>query len=324
MRFPTLLFLVAFFAVPSVHAATAPFTLLPLPTIDAKALSRATKPFPVGCQPSLFDPATVRLKPVKDAPHTMEASVGGRTYRMGVFRFTAGVYTVTQYSFENASNARCSDWTQVVEITKGGKRHALYTHVDGYFDVDAAGEKLLLRNRRVGKGGAWVEEVRLIDIAQKKTLARYPLEGCTATSFGGNGQLQGTFMADGANQPTVHCAWNVDGSPIAFAHPRSTPQDGRSYASFGVTADGTLFYGLEISDRRLTVVDLATPARWVRLPVATSLSLAVCSNGNEWDFSSFTFSRPSARLRARQYPQDVPIDCNDRAGAPWGPWQTAL
>jgi len=159
MRWVVVCFILLFVSFPSLVSAEKNTSLIKI--LDTKIVKKDYKPVYLkgsdldDAQPILFDPA---------------ASKAAATFLSKESFKLAKPYKMIIYEFGEASTI-----SYVVEVKKGNSRQSLYTHVINY-NVSKDGKYLFLANYVADEKKKWERKIRIIDIAQNKSVslpARY-------------------------------------------------------------------------------------------------------------------------------------------------------
>jgi hypothetical protein len=156
-----------------------------------------------GCQPDTFDGRTTGT-----LPHLCEYSALRGHDADGANIDLRAPFELTLHRFRDSIET-----TYAIEITRGGKRHALFTHVDD-FDADPDGRTLTITGW-VKTGAGWQSQASVVDVPSGKVTA-LPAQNCTrhAGPVGPHGAL--TY-----GDEAIACLWTSAGRlEIAFTIPR--------------------------------------------------------------------------------------------------------
>jgi hypothetical protein len=199
--------------------------LVPVPAKLPAAKPRPAEPAP--CQPENFIPGETNYK--KDASgkgqYQMEEGV---ELSIQPPRKLPGGYELTAYEFSCASAS-----TYVLDISKKGKRHALYQHVLDYRVHPA--KPLLYFAQSERKQGRYQNFTGLVHLEGKRKLA-LPAIGCT---YGNHASLNGDRLltygeAYGAkNNRTDVCVWSLEGKLQGRLHAELAWMAAADYALLG-------------------------------------------------------------------------------------------
>lgn len=281
-----------------------PLELLPA-NVKAPARTGSRTP-PDDCQPPVFDPA--RPAPGEYGPPMVR--------RVAL----APPFSMVQYEFGCAST-----WSHVLEVSKGGVRHALYTHVEPDWQLSPDKRTLLVKNVVAGQDGKWEPRFRAIDIATKKAVAFPAHLRCSAYVSGFSGsRMVSTSGVDHQTTPEA-CAWDSSGLLARMAVNGLEFSGGASDAPANsvelLPAEPTGVYllvtdsdGGENFDCELVAMDWKNPARRYRRKLGVTLDGMSCHRSEEkveLDLSTFTFEHPTFRYRVVK-----------RQGGGGGRWQT--
>jgi hypothetical protein len=170
---------------------------------------------PASCQPANFIPGETRYKrvTVEGSPSRLYAlprgeqmNINGWTEENERVVTLPAPYALTYYEFGCASTS-----SYVLDISRGGKRHALYQHVS-HFDWYAP-KQLFFFHQSERKNNRYQEFVGLVDLKSKK---KTPLPSLDCVSYG-NARFSGerliTYGAARAakDNKTAVCVWSLAG-----------------------------------------------------------------------------------------------------------------
>jgi hypothetical protein len=187
--------------------------LLPVPSRTPTAQPKPTQPAP--CQPENFIPGETPSKRVDTGgtpARLYELSTGEQMNINGWEQENAQVrelpapFSLTYYVFGCAS-----DFSYVLDISRGGKRHALYQHVLG-FDVHPKKPVLFLaQNER--KDDRYQKFVGLVNLTSKRKtpLPELPCVSGTHARFSGDRLITYGDARTGNEGKTEVCVWSLDG-----------------------------------------------------------------------------------------------------------------
>jgi hypothetical protein len=197
-------------------AATEPKTQVPwAELVPVPAKLPATKPQPserAPCQPENFIPGETGYKKDAKGKGSYKVEEGVELAIHGPTKLPGG-YELTQYEFSCASAS-----SSVLDITKNGKRHALYQHVYAH-DAHPA-KPILYFAQAERKQGRYQNFTGLVYLEGKRKIA-LPAIGCT---HGDHASLKGDRLltygaAYGAkNNRTDVCVWSLDGKLQSRLH----------------------------------------------------------------------------------------------------------
>ncbi|HEX8439039.1 hypothetical protein [Archangium sp.] len=187
--------------------------LLPVASRPPAAQPKPAQPAP--CQPENFIPGETPSKRVDTGgtpAQLHELSTGEQMNINGWERENAQVrtlpapFSLTYYAFGCAS-----DFSYVLDISRGGKRHALYQHVLG-FDVHPRKPVLFFaQNER--KNDRYQKFVGLVNLTDKRKtpLPALPCVSGTHARFSGERLITYGDARTGNEGKTDVCVWSLDG-----------------------------------------------------------------------------------------------------------------
>ncbi|HEX8819066.1 MAG TPA: hypothetical protein VF794_04005 [Archangium sp.] len=170
---------------------------------------------PAPCQPENFIPGETPTQPVDtggtparlhELPTGEQMNINGWEQENARVRTLPAPFVLTYYQFGCAS-----DFSYVLEVSRAGKRHALYQHVLG-FDVHPAKPVLFLaQNER--KNDRYQRFVGLVNLDGKRKLAlpRLPCVSGTNARFSGDRLITYGDARAGSEGKTDVCVWSLDG-----------------------------------------------------------------------------------------------------------------
>lgn len=191
--------------------------LRPVPADKPTAPRRPAQPHP--CQPENFIPGETPYERVEleGTPARLYQLASGERMNINgwekenerVIQLPAP-FSLTYYTFGCAS-----ELSYVLDISRGGKRHALYQHVLA-FEVHSTKPVLfLVQNER--KGGRYQRFVGLVELGSKRKtpLPALPCASGSEARFSGDALITvGPARAEEGGRTAV-CVWNLDGTPKA-------------------------------------------------------------------------------------------------------------
>lgn len=317
--------------IPAAAAMAFPLSVLPPGKQGPLAKPVPLEQIGLDCQEPFFDPATAKLFKVKTggipAELYQEQGQAGPDIMVngwmkeGEDKVTLPApYDVNFYQFGCAST-----FSYVIEITKAGKRQALYTHVSAW-SVSGDKQFLAMRGWVASRDGQWTDQVRIVKITTASG-TNLPLMPCTANLQGwSQGRLVTTSDVVGSTSEATVCVWSPQGSLAAMLDAKSLNTSGNSAAPdnrFGllpkernsVYALGA--FGATPGECRITAVSLDQPKKRALVSFTVPGKMTCMDPGEEieLDLSSFTFRSPQFRYRVRTTAQQEAAK-NETAG-PW-------
>jgi len=315
------------------------FTTIPITSADYKGVERAAPLF--DCQPELFDPmkswyrkvepegltgitsTSADMYEVKGEDESVSMSIDSWDKQEDAKTILPEPYTLTKYNFGCAS-----EFSQVFEFKKDGRRYALYTHISqASFSPDL--RRFVLFNYVKSPKGSWQETRRIIDIETKK-FSPLPVINETA------------FLADMTNDKIVTYGlpissptesdthrrivgiWDVEGRLIrALSAPIQITDANAESSDDGIgllPSEPTTFYhltrtGENVCTLRLQDIQRPEGRRSIRLAVPGSASdPAAVGMRVQIDLDGLKLRGGAMRYRVSAHGRgDVSDD--------WGPWQ---
>lgn len=219
-------------------------------------------------QPEFFDPA--HYKSVKDIPEDANFQSVTALWK------NSKTFSLKEYYFDTDDEP-----SYVLEISKGGKRHALYTQVAQY-EYSPDNRTLVLENQVKQPNGKWVVMNRIIDVASKKA-AELPSLDCTTFYEQATNTHVITYghattkTGDSAGPPRTVCIWDHRGKlQNALTVPLQNwlaNTEASSNSAGLLPGDETIFYQLAYMDKHciLRLQNLSQPQehRAILLPSGT-------------------------------------------------------
>lgn len=187
--------------------------LQPVPARLPAAQPKPAQPAP--CQPENFIPGETPSKPVTqegtpsrlyELPTGEQMNINGWEKENAETRTLPAPYSLTHYVFGCAG-----DFSYVLDISRGGKRHALYQHVLG-FDVHPTKPVLFfVQNER--KNDRYQRFVGLVNLEGKRKtpLPALPCVAGTHARFSGERLVTYGEARAGKDGKTDVCVWSLDG-----------------------------------------------------------------------------------------------------------------
>ena len=267
-----------------------PLELMPSNVGGGKVTSREP---PSDCQPPLFDPSRPG-DPGFEAPEVRRVPL-------------VPPFSLTVYGFACAST-----FSAVLEVTKGGARHALYTHVEEDWQLSADKRTLVMKNVVAGPGGTWERKFRSIDIASKKAVALPSQLACSAYVMGRRGaKYVSTSGVDYQGPPPEACVWGEEGLLARFRVDGLEFSGGANDSPANslelLPAEPTGAYVLTTDSGEgeqfncvFAAMDWKDPSRRYRRVLPVKLDGMSCNRAAdrvELDVSKFTFDQPTLRYR---------------------------
>ncbi|MEN9796732.1 MAG: hypothetical protein RL653_428 [Pseudomonadota bacterium] len=252
---------------------------------------------PEDCQPEVFDPSRAGARRA-DGPASVR--------RVAL----APPFAMTEYLFDCGSTG-----SSVLEVSRNGARHALYTHVGWDWKLSPDKRTLVMRNVVAVEGGKWEDRFRAIDIATKKAVALQDGVRCAAYLQGFSGsRFVSTSGVDHEHTPEA-CAWDIGSGLLARMRVDGLEfsggaSDAPANALELLPAEPTGVYLLatvsgegEAFDCELVALDWEDSSRRYRRKLGVKLEGMSChraAESVELDLSVFTFERPTFRYRVVQ------------------------
>ncbi|PTL76448.1 hypothetical protein [Vitiosangium sp. GDMCC 1.1324] len=187
-----------------------------LQSVPARLPAAQPKPAePAPCQPENFIPGETPVQRVKreGTPSELYAlSTGEQMNINGWLKENERVvklpspYTLTYYTFGCAS-----DFSDVLDVSRNGKRHGLYQHVIG-FEAHPS-KPVLFFDQNERKNGRYQKFIGLVDIDTKRKtpLPELPCVSGTNARFSGDRLITYGEAHAGKDGRTDVCVWSLDG-----------------------------------------------------------------------------------------------------------------
>lgn len=291
---------------------------------------------PAPCQPEFFDPKVNKFIKIKQngTPSELYKIQGFQDdidvgvmmidgwYKEGENKIVLPApFSVTIYNFGCASS-----FSSVIDLTKSGNRHALYTHVLHYaFSKD--GKKLFLVNN-INNQGTWSLHKRIIDIESRET-SDIPNIKCVSELDGfwqGDRLLTYTEDRDKPDYQTDICVWDTSAKLISRIG--ATTAWGAASRDFLAEKIGLLqtdpdvFYAYTSKNENTcslflaNIVNKATNSINILDKRSYPQNYYCASPDVEFDFSGLYFDRGILKYRIEK-------DRQASGQTVWGDWQTS-